>query len=236
MKGGADMGKSCEQNGDARCDEDVLPTSRRAPQRERAVLAVLRAKAPRRALSPAEAAQVAEWQATALLDLAGLTRPPTPGSVIAELPRMRVRFDPKLPVSGCVTWHDGCWLILLNGQEPRTRQRFTLAHEFKHALDHRDRHVLYVDQAGLSAEAQAEQMADYFAACLLMPRTWLKRAWAAGYQRPAQLSRLFGVSTVAMRRRLQHLGLWTGRDDGRSGGRQSATYQRPGRPDLRSAV
>jgi hypothetical protein len=34
-----------------------LPTSRLAPHQERAVLAVLRSKAPRRALSPAEAAR-----------------------------------------------------------------------------------------------------------------------------------------------------------------------------------
>ncbi|MBM7807764.1 hypothetical protein JOD57_003601 [Geodermatophilus bullaregiensis] len=54
-------------------DDMPLPTSRLAPHGERAVLAVLRAKAPRRPLNPAEAAQVAEWQATALLELAGLS-------------------------------------------------------------------------------------------------------------------------------------------------------------------
>jgi hypothetical protein len=46
-----------------------LPTSRAASHCERAVLAILRAKAPRRALDLREAAQVAEWQAT-LLELA----------------------------------------------------------------------------------------------------------------------------------------------------------------------
>src|SRR3954447_22854896 len=82
-----------------------LPTSRLAPQQERAVLAVLRSKAPRRALSPAEAAQVAEWQATARLEPAGLSEPPTPADLISELPRVLVQTDVDLPVSGCTSWN-----------------------------------------------------------------------------------------------------------------------------------
>ena len=60
----------------------ALPTSRAAPHGERAVLAILRAKAPHRALDLREAAQVAEWQAITLLELAGLSAPPTPASLI----------------------------------------------------------------------------------------------------------------------------------------------------------
>src|SRR4051794_26579441 len=186
-----------------------LPTSRMAPQQERAVLAVLRSKAPRRVLDPAEAAQIAEWQATALLELAGLSEPPTPASLISELPRVLVRTDVDLPVSGCTSWTAGRWLIVLNGAEPLVRQRFSLAHEFKHAIDHRYRDVLYVDRPKLTAYAQAEQAADYFAACLLMPRRWVKQAWADGHQRVSDLSELFEVSAPAMSRRLGHLGLWT---------------------------
>src|SRR3954454_19566836 len=159
-----------------------LPTSRLAPKPERAVMAVLRSKAPRRALSPAEAMQIAEWQATALLELAGLSEPPTPASLISELPRVLVQTDVDLPVSGCTSWSNGRWLIVLNGAEPLVRQRFSLAHEFKHAIDHRHRDVLYVDRPGLSAAYQAEQAADYFAASLLMPRRWVKQAWGAGIQ------------------------------------------------------
>src|SRR5918994_291719 len=101
-----------------------LPTSRLAPQQERAVLAVLRSKAPRRSLSSAEAAQIADWQATTLLELAGLTGPPTPSSLISELPRVLVRTDVDLPVSGCTSWQAGRWLIVINGSEPYARQRF----------------------------------------------------------------------------------------------------------------
>src|SRR3954454_2507360 len=136
-------------------DWPALPTSRTAAGGERAVLAILRAKAPHRTLDLREAAQIAEWQGTALLELGGLAEPPTPAALITELPRVLVHTDVDLPVSGCTSWHNGRWLIVLNGAEPLVRQRFSLAHEFKHAIDHRFRAELYIDRAGLSAAAQA---------------------------------------------------------------------------------
>lgn len=210
-----------------------LPTSRLAPKPERAVMAVLRSKAPRRALSPAEAMQIAEWQATSLLELAALSEPPTPADLISELPRVLVQTDVDLPVSGCTAWQGGPWLIVLNGAEPRVRQRFSLAHEFKHAIDHRYRDVMYVDRPKLSAYQQAEQAADYFAACLLMPKRWLKAAWGDGFQRVSELSRLFDVSPQAMARRIEHLGLGIAADGLGHDDRQSGTYVRLKRP-LRS--
>src|SRR5215212_733601 len=207
-----------------------LPTSRAAPHRERAVLAILRAKAPRRALDLREAAQVAEWQATALLELAALTEPPTPASLIAQLPRVLVQSDVDLPVSGCTSWQSGRWLIILNAAEPLVRQRFSLAHEFKHVIDHRFRHELYVDRPGLSAEVQAERAADYFAACLLMPKRWLYRAWTDGHQRISELSRMFSVSPQAMAHRLEHLGLRLPLDSSAGDSAQSPSYVRRKRP------
>jgi Zn-dependent peptidase ImmA (M78 family) len=221
---------------DSQKPSDSLPTARRAPHQERAVIAVLRAKAPRRALSPAEAAQVADWQATTLLELAGLAGPPTPSSLISELPRVLVRTDVDLPVSGCTAWHAGRWLILINGSEPYARQRFSLAHEFKHVIDHRFRELLYVDRPGLTAAAQAEQVADYFAACLLMPRAWVKRAWAEGLQRLSELSQLFEVSPPAMARRLNHLGLRPAQDEPGPDEQWAATYARPKHPLIRSRL
>lgn len=186
-------------------------TSNPEADQQRAVLGRLRAKAPQRALSRREAERVAEWQATSLLELAQLREAPTPSRLIAEVPRVQVLLDNELPVSGSTHWYHGSWLILLNGLEPRTRQRFSLAHEFKHVIDHRDRQTLYRDRPGQSATDQAELAADYFAACLLMPRRWLQRAWSAGVQDVDQLAELFAVSTAAMSRRLAALGL--GRTD-----------------------
>lgn len=208
-------------------------TVSRQPDRDqqRAMLGLLRAKAPARALSAREADRVAEWQANALLELAHLTSAPTPSRLIAELPRVQVLIDNDLPVSGSTHWWHGSWLILLNGREPRTRQRFSLAHEFKHVIDHRDRAALYRDRPGQPAALQAERAADSFAACLLMPRRWLVRAWSSGVQQLDDLAALFAVSPQAMSRRLDTLGL--GRTDATDPG---ALYQRrPGRPMRRTA-
>jgi Zn-dependent peptidase ImmA (M78 family) len=101
------------------------------------------------------------------------------------------------------------WLIAVNRDDSQTRRRFTLGHEFKHILDNPFINVLYPksDYAKVSAEDRAEQMCDYFAACLLMPRPWVKRAWTQGVQDAAVLAATFNVSPAAMNRRLQDLGL-----------------------------
>jgi Zn-dependent peptidase ImmA (M78 family) len=50
-------------------------------------------------------------------------------------------------------------------------------------------------------------MCDYFAACLLMPRMWVKRAWSDGINDQRALAALFDVSVTAMGIRLEQLGL-----------------------------
>jgi Zn-dependent peptidase ImmA (M78 family) len=52
-----------------------------------------------------------------------------------------------------------------------------------------------------------EQLCDYFAACLLMPRPWVKRAYCGGVQNVAQLASMFDVSQPAMQVRLSAIGL-----------------------------
>jgi len=178
-----------------------LPTSRGASAQERSVFAVLRGLVPRRLLTGQEAELVAELQANRLLELAGLPQAPIPNELITELPRVSVRLDPDLPVSGSAQWINGRWLLSINSAEPWRRQRFSLAHELKHVLDHPLVDVIY---AGPEA---AEQMADQFAGCLLMPRRILKRAWGQGTQSLSDLADLFGVSERAVAVRLEHLGL-----------------------------
>ena len=98
------------------------------PNENRSVLASLRAVIPIRPLEPGEALQVAELQAARLLELTDHTETPLDCTVIAELPRLRVRQEP-LPTSGMSFWDGHSWVIVLNRDEPRTRQRFTLLHE-----------------------------------------------------------------------------------------------------------
>ena len=73
------------------------------PNENRSVLASLRAVIPIRPLAPGEALQVAELQAARLLELTDNTEGPLDWTVIAGLPRLRVRREP-LPTSGMSFW------------------------------------------------------------------------------------------------------------------------------------
>lgn len=161
---------------------------------------------PIRPLTYPEALRIAELQAMKFLLVSGIVEPPLPEAAISGLPRVQVERIFPAPSSGAAQWSHGRWLIVLNGTETRGRQRFSLAHEFKHVLDNPFIDVLYPATRAMSDHDRAEQVCDYFAACLLMPRTWLKKAWT-GTQDPHTLARRFDVSAQAMRVRLLQIGL-----------------------------
>src|SRR6202521_2060971 len=125
------------------------------------VLATLRALVPPRMLTHAESLRIAELQANRLLEIFGIAGPRVPSELVAELPRLEVRLEVDLPVSGSTHWERGRWIITLNASEPTVRQRFSLMHEFKHILDHTTRPFLYGDVANdEQAAARAERAAD----------------------------------------------------------------------------
>lgn len=175
-------------------------------------LAEVRALMPLRRLTLSEAFTIAELQATKLLELLGIEGPAVDVARLAELPKIDVQVQPRyrMPsLAGFSQWVDGRWLIVVNRDSVPGRRRFTLAHEFKHVLDHRAMKVTYShlgrgDQR--KHDQQIELICNYFAACLLMPRPWVKRAWAQGFQDEVALAELFKVSTEAMHNRLIHLG------------------------------
>jgi predicted transcriptional regulator len=173
----------------------------------RGVLASLRDLVPIRPLTDGEALRIAELQATRLLQMAGIDEPPVLERVIAELPKIEIRRLIPWPVSGCTDWAKAAWIIAINGAESPQRQRFTIAHEFKHILDHRVVDIIYPPRLGRSSIERAEAISDYFAGCLLMPKVMVRRAWVAGIQDVTRLARLFNVSPAAMRTRLIQLGL-----------------------------
>lgn len=173
----------------------------------RSILATLRALMPPRRLARWERERVTELQASRFLELAEVHAAPVSSEIITELPRLQVVSVNDLPVSGAAQWVGGHWLISVAGHEHPARQRFSLAHEFKHVLDHPFRHTLYTDHHGCSNQDEAERLADYFAACLLMPKRLIVRAFTQGVQRPSALADMFGVSAPAIRVRLRHLGL-----------------------------
>lgn len=174
----------------------------------RSTLAEVRALVPARPLTPSELRHVLERQATRLLKLSGIGGPPVPiAELVAGLPRIEVKRFPALPTSGRTQWAGNRWVILVSADEPAVRQRFSLGHELAHVVWHPSEDVLVDLETATSAE-RLEQACEYFAACLLMPRMWIKRAYYdEGIQDVASLSRLFNVSWVAMQVRLEQLGL-----------------------------
>lgn len=183
-------------------------------QDSRTTLQRLRALMPARGLAHHEAQGVAERQAVRLLSILEQREPPVAVGLIAELPRIEVRVVPNRDLaglSGMSQWVKGRWLIAVNRDDSQTRRRFTLGHELKHVLDNPYINVLY-PKSEQSAEERAERMCDYFAACLLMPRPWVKRLWAQGVQDAVTLAATFNVSPAAMSRRLQDLGLVESRE------------------------
>jgi Zn-dependent peptidase ImmA (M78 family) len=173
----------------------------------RSVLALLRGLVPQRQLTFNEALRIAELQANHLLEHFSINTTSVPDEIISELPRIKIERERSLPVSGSAHWNGRYWIITVNASEHWLRQRFSLMHEFKHILDHTANDFLYRDHAGGGADQQAERVADYFAACLLMPKRVVKRLWCQGHQDLADLSNLLRVSPAAVRYRLDQLGL-----------------------------
>jgi hypothetical protein len=167
----------------------------------------LRQLIPQRPLRKHEALRVAELQANRLLVHASVDQPGTPSEVVSGLPFVQVAHRSDLPVSGSAQWIKPRWLVLLNADEPLVRQRFSLMHEFKHILDHHTANYRSFSPDRVEAGHRNELIADYFAACVLMPKRLVKRLWGQGMQHPRLLAAAFGVSDVAMRYRLQQLGL-----------------------------
>ena len=129
----------------------------------RGVLAQLRDVVPLRALTRQEALSVAERQALKLLELTGTIGGPVHERIIAELPRIHVERMSPWPVSGATHWVNGRWIIVLNGAEPVVRQRFSLAHELKHIIDHPFVDTLYRGIPEADRHDFIERTCDYFA-------------------------------------------------------------------------
>lgn len=171
------------------------------------IITRLRDTVPLRPLRYSEALRLAELQAQRFLALAGLTEPSVPERIITDLPRVNVSRLSPFPSSGASHWSRGQWLVILNGSEPATRQRFSLAHEAKHIMDHRFAKLIYSAFPDNERHDIIEQICDYFAGCLLMPRPWVKRIYCSGVQYLPELAQTFGVSQAAMSVRLNQIGL-----------------------------
>ena len=171
------------------------------------VLARLRAMVPTRPLNEQEERSLSERQAIQLLALAHIEEPPVPQFVISALPEISVDRRPDWPTSGMSLPTKRGWRIVLASDDALCRQRFSLAHELKHIIDDPVHEHLHAHLPGPLRHERAERICNYFAACLLMPRAWVKRDWGHGLQAVERLRRRYGVSAEAMAIRLADIGL-----------------------------
>lgn len=97
--------------------------------------------------------------------------------------------------------------ILVNKNDSKVRQRFTIAHELGHFFLHKD--ILKNDEIHIDImyrmTDEEEQEVDYFAGALLMNKTILENLQKENTI--AELAELFNVSVSAMTVRLDILGL-----------------------------
>lgn len=99
--------------------------------------------------------------------------------------------------------------ITINSTHPRTRQRFTLAHEIAHFILHRDMIGDGIEDdckyrsKGLSDSF--ERQANNYAANILMPWKLVLAKWKAGRRTPAEMARDFEVSEAVAEIRLKEL-------------------------------
>jgi Zn-dependent peptidase ImmA (M78 family) len=174
---------------------------------KRSALSRLRALPRGRTTDARAITNLAERQATLLRYLTAGQDAPIEQR-IAGMPRIRIELA-DIPTSGLSHWDGQQWIISINKFEPRTRQRFTVLHEYKHIIDHPDVDVLYQDRQGVTAAEQMEQAADFFAGCALAPTALLSDAWHSGTTSPTALAALFDVSVPAIKVRLWQAGLTT---------------------------
>lgn len=157
-----------------------------------------------------------------LLEENGITSAPVPVLTIARARGARIHADAlDGDLSGFLFRDHDHAVIGVNTQHAPTRQNFTIGHELGHMLLH-DLEQLHVDRGfavrlrnDLSSQGtdDAEREANYFAAALLMPRALLERDLDGHDSLDLtedttikNLSRKYGVSTVAMVNRLKNLG------------------------------
>jgi Zn-dependent peptidase ImmA (M78 family) len=117
-----------------------------------------------------------------LLNDTGITEPPVSIEDIVKARGITIRAMDLKEVSGLVVRDGNVTVIGVNKAHALTRRRFTIAHECAHALLHEGKEIHYdkdfrVDfRSGISSlGVDVEEMeANFFAACILMPRRFLE--------------------------------------------------------------
>ena len=97
------------------------------------------------------------------------------------------------------------WIIQLKSRDTRAMKRFILFHEAFHVLAH-GQCIPVFRKRGVEQGRFNEALADYFAACILMPREWVREKWLE-VKDVDRIAKIFDVPKVVMVIRLKQLGL-----------------------------
>ncbi len=152
--------------------------------------------------------QLVEALANKYIKKAKLNQPPVMTELVRQFgisPGIEIRPVPLKAYHGAV-WHleDG-WIVHLNAEDKPVRQRLTLFHEVFHILAH-SRATPVFRRRGIKEGLFNEMLADYFAGCVLMPKRWVKKKWAA-VNDLKQMAEVFQVTEVSMWIKLKTIGL-----------------------------
>ena len=167
----------------------------------------------------------AEEVANLVLEILEVTEPPVDAAWVASKLGMTVFLTEFTDdeIHGQATVRNGVVRIDVNAKDSQNRSRFTIAHEIGHGLLHLQgaRSGEFRDDSESASETgprvfnrviippgsdTTETQANDFAACLLMPRAFMTRAWETE-RRADVLARRFQVSPAAMQYRIQNLKL-----------------------------
>lgn len=116
--------------------------------------------------------------------------------------------DLQSSISGYLKKINNKWVIGVNKNHHKKRQRFTIAHEFAHFCLHKTDGGYFEDTTFFRHEndSSLEYKANEFAAELLMPEDLISHAIDEGIKRLVDLAESFCVSVQAIKFRAKDLG------------------------------
>lgn len=136
--------------------------------------------------------------------------------VAEELAYLADQYYPHHPIEirpvslkschGALWYLNDSWIIQLNENDIPARRRFALFHEVFHILAHRRASTVVFKKRGYTIGSFNELLADYFAACILLPKEWVREKWSE-VRDLGQIAKIFDVPKQLMWIRLREMSL-----------------------------
>jgi len=121
-----------------------------------------------------------ESLANRYLDLANITSPPVPESLIEYIGQpdvIEIRLVPLASYHGALWYLDNSWIVQISSNDDYRVRRLTVFHEAFHILAHTNGTPVF-RKINSKKGAFNELLAEYFAYNMLMPETWVRNTWA----------------------------------------------------------